>query len=437
MTQDPDQSNFVAEPTAEVDHQPSEAIDRDVDTTHLIDLAGALHPRQKISLIKRLITQLPSLELEVLQKLIESEEKNRIEREEGILPDPGDRPLHRIKIKKDYNFKKQGFPFPQQYFVSIAQKYRVHNDIYLGVLFFIKRGYPLNYVISKQGVVQFDPKTSLFRLESSIDRGKVKFVRLVMLIPPPPDYNVMKIRSGNLERIPCFLHVEILDNSFQIVDREQYQFPSCMYRREALDRDYWDIVSVVEETEIAQNPALDSDPLTSSSNSEASSSSRLNIPASKTKPVRLPRVISQPQMQPDSTAFIIVNKAKTSLMTSYLRQLSVLSQKAFGSSSWKLNLKNLNYRLLHSSENLIVEIRVNDQEVLIGGDVPLNVLSDWCRNLGVEVSQNASSTRYSEREREIARNLMIEFSAPIVDSLAFLEKFFYSIKGVQIKRGKS
>lgn len=398
--------------------QSTAAKESELSDNSLLDLTGSLHPRQKVSLIRHLITQLPSYELEPLKKFIKEEENERDQIEQqGGMPSKLKIPVHRIKVKKDYSFRKFGLTCPQQYYISISAKYKVHGDIYMGVLFFVEAGYVLDYVSSRLGALQFNPETSVFRLESSRS-SQYMIVRLVMLTPPPPDYDVMKIRPVIYNQIPSFLHVEILDDNLQIVEREQYQFPACMFRSGVFDRDYWDQVTVVKAASAASAPK------TAQKDSQVSG-------FSQSVPPKI-RDIRQPKMQPNST-FIIVNQAKTSLMTSYLRQLAVLSQKALPDSPWQLNLSNLNYKLLHSSQRTIVEIRVNTQEVL-PGKMPLNVLSEWCRDLGVQISQNASSTRYSERDKEIGRNLMIEFSAEVTDPLTFLEKFFRSIKGVQLRR---
>jgi hypothetical protein len=422
MTKDPNQFGLDEE-TVDIDRK-IEAVESGSTDGDLLDLAGALHPRQKVSLIRHLITRLPSHELEVLQKIIKDEEDERAQVERQGISEQLKTPVHRIKVKKDYSFRKFGLIHPQQYFISISAKYKIHGDIYLGVLFFVESGYALDYVPSKLGAIQFNSETSIFRLESSEGR-QYKIVRLIMLTPPPSDYDVIKIKPETYKQVPCFLHVEILDDNLQIMEREQYQFPNCMFRREAFDRDYWDIVTPIKLSGVS---SPDSASAASQNNSQVSGFSQTVSPSSI-------RVIHQPKpkMQLNPTTFIVVNQAKISLMTNYLRQLAVLSQKAFPGSPWRLILRDLNYKLLHSSKKLIVEVRVNDREVL-SGEMPLNVLSGWCRDLGVEISQNASSTRYTERDREIARNLMIEFSAAISDSQTFLEKFFHSIKGVQIRR---
>ncbi|MEP0914344.1 hypothetical protein NDI45_25900 [Leptolyngbya sp. GB1-A1] len=422
MNKDPNQFGLEKE-TAKLDRK-TEVTESGSGSTDgdLLDLAGSLHPRQKVSLIRHLITRLPSHELEVLQKIIKNEENERAQVEQQGVSQIKT-PVHRIKVKKDYSFRELDLPYPQQYFISISAKYKIHGDIYLGVLFFVESGYALDYVPSKLGTIQFNPETSIFRLESS-ESHQHKIIRLIMLTPPPPDYDVMKIKPEIYKQVPCFLHVEILDDNLQIVEREQYQFPACMFLREVFDRDYWDVVTPIHLSGVTSH---------SDSASAASQDNSRSSGFSQTVPPRSLRVICQPKMQPNSPTFIIVNQAKISLMTSFLRQLAVLSQKAFPHSPWRFNLRDLNYRLLHSSKKIIVEVRVNDREVLIG-EMPLNILSDWCRDLGVQISQNANSTRYTERDKEIARNLMIEFSASISDPLTFLEKFFYSIKSVQFKR---
>jgi hypothetical protein len=386
----------------------------------LLDLSGRLHPRQKVSLIKSWITQLPSRELEALQKMIANEEQDRLKRE-GEAISPSTVRGHRLKIKKDYGFRRLELTLPQQYFVSIGQRYKIHNDIYLGVLFFVREGYTLNYVVSKQGAIQFNPQTNVFRLESTIDRRQ-KFVRLLLLTPPPPEYDVKQIEPATYMQVPCFLHVEILNASLEVVERERYQFPACMFRQDAFDRDYWNIVTVISPENVPGGSP--------GTNLDLSVAASATTAALTTALANNPRVILHSKMSP--TAFTITNKAKVSLLTSFLRHLVSLSQKAFPEAPWSLDLHDLNYRLLHSSKKLIVEIKVNSQEVILG-ETALSVLSEWCRSLGVEVSQNVYRTHYSDRDKTVARNLMLEFSATVTDPMVFLHKFFFSVKGVQFK----
>lgn len=222
---------------SEMNETPEGDLDSHAD---LLDQASCLTVKAKVALIRKLMTQ---LETDQIQTVLESGLREIGERQQRGATAIGETHNTRLLLKKDYSYQDRGLSEPTQYYVYLRRR-KPKLDRYIGTLFYIPQGCTLSYFLDAEGQIVFNSPHNIFQLRDSNNPEIVQIVRLICLQPPPPDYTFTKQQQDTPQ---IYLHLEYLDpNTHQPIAKQAYPFPVCMYENGPLDRYRWEVSTLAQ-----------------------------------------------------------------------------------------------------------------------------------------------------------------------------------------------
>jgi len=429
-----------------------------VTDADILAQVSQLEGRAKVALMRRLLTQ---LETDQIQLILESGLREIGERHRrGMASSAALSHSTRLVLKKDYSYQDRGLSQPTQYYVYLRLR-KPKLDRYIGALFYLPQGCALSYFMNAEGHLVFNPPHNIFQLRDYKNPTHIQVVRLVSLEPPPRDYTFTKQQHDT----PAIaLHLEYLDpETYQAIAQEAYPFPACMHEGGKLDRYRWEVSTVMpgvaipahqEGTEQALeslsslNPtaplfgeAVIPEPL-----SERSAAARpvgFNLPATKqptqvrqsfdnadfdssqdsaassSKSTR--RILELPPTK--SPPFYLVNRADSDLVLKRMYLWAGWSEKAMPQAKWEIVPDGTVYTLINGhSKRRILKFSLDQAMVVFENSLP--VLVKCFHDLGLAVSQASNQRRYSTAQLQLARDLFVDMSLPQNDALIMLKKIF-------------
>lgn len=382
--------------------------------TEAVDLATQLSPSNKLLLIRQLITQLNSSQV---QTIVEFGQKVLTE------PDHYKTALttHRetcLILKKDYTYQERGLSEPTQYYVYLRRR-KPKLDRYIGTLFYLPQGCALSYISDAEGRILFQPPHNVFQLTDAKDASISQIIRLVGLEPPPADYTFTK---QQVDTPQITLQVEYLEPvAWRISERRSLPFPSCMHEGGKLDRYRWD-VSVLQPlmpTDLIPSPpvsieaASQPEPIAPQITVEA----RRDTPLAPTKS---PQVLQLPSTK---STYYLVQPAAIEQVLERMRLWVSWSEKAMPQSRWTITQTGTTQTLMNANfKRSILTVTTDPATIALNGSLP--VVIKWFHDLSLAVSQSQSQHRYSFAQLKLAHNLFVEMSLPQQDPVLLLNKLF-------------
>jgi hypothetical protein len=366
-----------------------------VGDTGILEQANQLNVRAKLTLMRRLMTQ---LEVDQIQSILEfglREIGERHRRGTAIAAHNT-----RLLLKKDYSYQERGLSEPTQYYVYLRRR-QPKLDRYIGTLFYVPQGCALSYFLDAEGRIIFNPPHNLFQLRDSTNPELIQLVRLICLQPPPSDYTFTKQQNDTPE---IYLHLEYLDlKTQQILSKQAYPFPVCMHESGRLDRYRWEVEAVTVE------------PASPAAVSVASTPSD----AAATPPPR--RVLELPATKP--LTFYLTPSSDPDVVLKRMRLWVTWSEKAMPQSKWEVIQNGSLYSLMNAHfKRRILQFASDRRCITLEHSLP--VLTKWFHDLSLAVSQAADSKQYSAAQLKLARTLFVDMSLPQTESLVVLKKLF-------------
>lgn len=434
----------------------------------LSEQASQLQPKAKVALIRKLIAQLDTDQIQTILEFGLREIGDRHRRKATSAADQNTRLL----LKKDYSYQDRGLTEPTQYYVYLRRR-KPKLDRYIGALFYIPQGCTLSYFMDAEGRIVFNPPHNVFQLQDAQNRAVTQIVRLVCLQPPPPDYTFTKQQSDTPS---IHLHLEYLDSTtYQPITQQAYPFPACMYEGGALDRYRWEVSAIplpgerlhpalpvgqpeslpqqpsaqlvaplsVEEpfpgaaaaspflpTPAVVSPAPDSGLSTLADNSSQpvqSPASTSLYKESSAQPAR--RVLELPTKAP---TFYLVDRRNSDVILKRLRLWATWSEKAMPQSRWEVVQDGATYTLMNVHfKRRILKLSAEQASITLENSLP--VVMRWFHDLSLAVSQTQNRKQYSAAQLKMARSLLVDMSLPQTDSIIVLKQLF----GVEFSKAPS
>jgi hypothetical protein len=387
---------------------------------NIIEQVSQLPTRGKVALIRKLMTQ---LETEQIQSVVEFGLREVSDRDRRNLSTTTHHT--RLLLKKDYSYQDRGLSAPTQYYVYLRRR-KSKLDRYIGALFYIPQGCTLSYSLDAQERITFNPPYNIFQLRDANNPNITQIVRLVCLEPPPPDYTFDK-RQQDVPDIR--LHVEYLDSAtYQPIGRHVYPFPICMYEGGQLDRYRWEVTMVTLPSE---TPFSHPSPL---STSRTEPFSETQDPGSQTTPDPVssfdsPRDLAQPQRRvldlppTKSLTFYLSNPNDSDKLLKRMRLWVNWSEKAMPQSKWEVVQDGMVFTLMNAHfKRRILKFSEAQGTVILENSLP--VVIKWFHDLGLAVSQAQQHGQYSAVQLKLAHNLFVDMSLPQTDPIIVLKKLF-------------
>ncbi len=415
----------------------------------IIDQINQLKPTAKVALVRRLITQLQTDQIQTILECGLREIGDRHRR--GIAPTQNTRLL----LKKDYSYQDRGLSDPNQYYVYLRRR-KPKLDRYIGTLFYIPQGCTLDYFLDAEGRLVFNPPHNVFQLQDCTNPAVKQLVRLLYLAPPLPDYTFDKQQN---DTPAIHLHLEYLDSkTHQPIAKQAYPFPLCMHEGGRLDRYRWDVTPLMltpiavfhEPSDCTSVAASTAEKLVASSPTQADPShlslsseavARLNgfqSPpiAVRSQPVRIEppfnhallteppparRVLELPATK--WLTFALSNPSDTDVILKRMRLWVTWSKKAMPQSPWEVIQEGTTHTLMNAHFKRRI-LRFSSDRSAIAFENSLPVLVRWFHDLSLAVSQSPNQRQYNAAQLQLAHSLFVEMSLPQTDPMAVLKHLF-------------
>lgn len=404
-----------------------------VSENDLLKRVARLSPKAKISLIQKLISQLEPDSVQAVVEFGLKEIANCHRRNVSLVEHNT-----RLLLKKDYSYQARGLGEPTQYFVYLRRR-KPKLDRYIGALFHVPQGCALSYFLDTDERLIFNPPHNVFELHDSKQPNRTQVVRLICLEPPPPDYTFDK-QQNDVPEIK--LHLEYLHpQTYQLLSKQTYPFPRCMYEGGELDRYRWEVKAIELSPEISVSPRsalptsvaepliaepliavdaspgqLDLDaPLVDRSESIAPEFPKEALPIEPS-----PQVL---ELQPKLLTFYLSQQNDAEAILKRMRLWVTWSEKAMPQSRWEIVQENGSYTLMNARfERKILRFSPGLNSIVLENSLP--VLMKWFYDLSLAVSQSQSRRQYSATQLKLAHSLFIEMSLPQTDPAIVLKKLF-------------
>jgi hypothetical protein len=416
----------------------------------IIDQINQLKATAKVALVRRLITQLQTDQIQTILECGLREIGDRHRR--GIAPTHNTRLL----LKKDYSYQERGLSDPNQYYVYLRRR-KPKLDRYIGTLFYVPQGCTLDYFLDAEGRLVFNPPHNVFQLQDCTNPAVKQLVRLLCLEPPPPDYTFDKQQNDTPD---IHLHLEYLDpETHQPIAKQAYPFPLCMHEGGRLDRYRWDVtpltltptlavlhepsdrISVAASTteKLVASSHTQADPAHLSLSSQAvarlngfqsppiaarSSQAEIEPPFNYALPTGSPparRVLELPATK--WLTFALSNRSDTDVILKRMRLWVTWSEKAMPQSRWEVIQEGTTYTLMNAHFKRRI-LRFSGDRAAIAFENSLPVLVRWFHDLSLAVSQSPNQRQYSAAQLQLAHSLFVEMSLPQTDPMVVLKKLF-------------
>ncbi|MBD2075727.1 hypothetical protein H6F86_17885 [Phormidium sp. FACHB-592] len=413
----------------------------------IIDQINQLKATVKVALVRRLMTQLQTEQIQTILECGLREIGDRHRR--GIAPTQNTRLL----LKKDYSYQDRGLSDPNQYYVYLRRR-KPKLDRYIGTLFYVPQGCTLDYFLDAEGRLVFNPPHNVFQLQDCKNPAVKQLVRLLYLEPPPPDYTFDKQQNDTPD---IHLHVEYLDlKTHQPIAKQVYPFPLCMHEGGRLDRYRWDVTpltlkpiavlhdpsdctSVVPSTaeKLVASSHTQADPTLSLSSQAVARLSEFQPPPiaarssqaaikppfnrAPTGPPPVRRVLELPATK--WLTFALSNSSDTDVILKRMRLWVTWSKKAMPQSPWELIQEGTTHTLMNAHFKRRI-LRFSSDRSAMAFENSLPVLVRWFHDLSLAVSQSPNQRQYSAAQLQLAHSLFVEMSLPQTDPVAVLKHLF-------------
>jgi len=401
----------------------------DVSKTNLLSGVTQLSPKAKVALIRKLIAQLETSNIQTIVEFGLEEISSRHRHDAASIEHNT-----RLLLKKDYSYQSRGLSEPTQYFVYLRRR-KPKLDRYIGALFHVPQGCTLSYFLDTEERLIFNPPHNVFELRDSKNLDQIRVVRLICLEPPPPEYTFDKQQND----VPDIqLHLEYLHpQTYQPLSKQSYPFPKCMYEGGELDRYRWEVkaielspelsvsprssllTSVVEPlpvVDVASSPKFDLDaPLLDRAESIDPQFPDEAIAAGSQR-----RVL---EVQPKPLIFHLSYQNDADAILKRMRLWVAWSEKAMPQSRWEILQDAGSYTLMNARfKRRILRFSPDSGSIVLENSLP--VLIKWFHDLSLAVSQSQSRRQYSATQLKLAHTLFIEMSLPQTDPAIVLQKLF-------------
>jgi hypothetical protein len=404
----------------------------------VFEQAVRLHARTKVALIRKLLTQLDTNQIQAVLEYGLREIGDRHRR--GVSSTSANHHT-RLLLKKDYSYQERGLDQPTQYYVYLRRR-KPKLDRYIGALFYIPEGCTLSYFLDAEGRIIFNSPHNVFQLRDCSNPAIVQVVRLICLEPPPPDYTFTKQQ----EDVPEIrLHLEYLDPlTHQSIARQAYFFPACMHEGGRLDRYRWEVSTVtpaLEPSEPLQHPVKPPvQPLVSNPQPfENESAVPDGMSDTDYSPLISPIKPEQPLNRSEQTAsspirqvlelpakpltFCLCRREDADTILKRMRLWVSWSEKAMPQSRWEITQSGEVYTLINAHfKRQILKFSRDRASITLENSLP--VLVKWFHDLSLAVSQAQNQRQYSASQLKLAHSLFVDMSLPQKDPLVVLKKLF-------------
>lgn len=329
-----------------------------------------------------------------------------------------------LTLKKDYTYQDRGLSEPTQYYVYLRRR-KPKLDRYIGTLFYLPSGCTLNYVSDASGNLLFEPPHNIFQLTDAKNPSLNKVVRLVRLVPPPPDYTFTKQQQ---DTPAIYLQIEYLEPlTFEAIAEQSLPFPSCMHEGGTLDRYRWDVTIVnPPANRLSSIPPVTVEILADRVLSKPSVQSK-RLSAADSGSNKPAQVLNLPVHE--ASTFYLRHPANLAAILERLQLWVTWSEKAMPQSKWAIAQTNEVYILMNANfQRSILSISTTAATVTLHGSLAVTV--KWFHDLTLAVSQAQNQRRYTFNQLKLAHDLFVEMSLPQTDSLKLLKTLF----GVEFSR---
>jgi hypothetical protein len=405
-------------------------------STDLLDQAVQLQPRAKIALIRKLVAQ---LETEQIQTVLEFGLREIGDRHRRGVSSAMTHHNTRLLLKKDYSYQERGLSEPTQYYVYLRRR-KPKLDRYIGALFYVPNGCTLSYCLDAEGCIVFNPPHHIFQLRDCNNPAIIQVVRLIRLEPPPPDYTFTKQQNDT----PAIqLHLEYLDHQTgHTLSQGVYPFPACMYEGGVLDRYRWEVATLTLSADLQETltpnkihysssdqlPALDRvvqpdviSSRTSEVNQPIGANQNLLTNSTKVAAPNSRQVLELPTTKLFS--FFLVKSSDADLILKRMRLWVTWSEKAMPQSRWELVQDGSAYTLMNARfKRRILSFSRERSAIMFESALP--VLMKWFHDLSLAVSQAQNQRQYSTAQLKLAHSLFVDMSLPQKDPIIVLRKLF-------------
>ncbi len=413
------------------------SLDNEVECgTDLLDRAIQLQPRAKIALIRKLLVQ---LETDQIQTVLECGLREIGDRHRRGVSSALTNHNTRLLLKKDYSYQERGLSEPTQYYVYLRRR-KPKLDRYIGALFYIPEGCTLSYCLDAEGCIVFNPPNNVFHLRDCKDSSITQRVRLICLEPPPPDYTFTKQQND----VPAIrLHLEYLDlETGQPLSKQAYPFPACMYEGGMLDRYRWEVSTLSLSADLPESlvrssiyhPSSGELPNLSQVTPSEVAAKRvpeLNQPSeigqelleapTKVTPSNSRQVLEIPTVK--MLTFRLVKPSDADVIVKRMRLWVTWSEKAMPQSRWELVQNGTVYTLMNARfQRRILRFSAEQSAIMLENSLP--VLVKWFHDLSLAVSQAQNQRQYSTAQLKLAHSLFVDMNLPQKDPIAVLRKLF-------------
>lgn len=424
------------------------------DSTAEADLSeqsSQLQPKAKVALIRKLIAQLETDQIQTILEFGLREIGDRHRRKAASSVDQNTRLL----LKKDYSYQDRGLTEPTQYYVYLRRR-KPKLDRYIGALFYIPQGCTLSYFMDAEGRIVFNPPHNVFQMQDAKNRAVTQIVRLVCLQPPPPEYTFTKQQSDTPD---IHLHLEYLDpQTQQSITQQAYPFPACMYEGGVLDRYRWEVCAITKEellpaalsaepamlhqsselsveepfpaakaassfvSQPATYPLLDCG-LSVSADDAAQSPPNAELSSNRCEGVSAPPARRVLELPTKALTFYLVDRHDLDVVIKRLRLWAAWSEKAMPQSRWEVVQDGDTYTLINAHfKRRILKLSVANAAIVLENSLP--VVMRWFHDLGLAVSQTQNRKQYSAAQLKLAHSLFVDMSLSQTDPIVVLKQLF-------------
>lgn len=361
----------------------------------LFEQVSELNDKDKIALIHYLLSTLSAKQIQTVVELGVREIKESQRRGAAIQHNT------RLLLKKDYSYQERGLDEPTQYYVYLRRR-KPKLDRYIGALFYVPQGCTLAYHLDDSERIMFDPPHNVFQLKDTQNPGNYRVVRLICLVPPPPDYTFTKQQNDTPN---ITLHLEELDPiTHQRLSQTAYPFPLCMHGGGKLDRYRWEVSPLTTVPSIAP-PNSPPPEMPAPAPSEHAKASRrvLELPANRL------------------TVLLLSDRTQSEAVLKRMRLWVTWSEKAMPQSKWEMVQEGERHTLRTVRfKRRILTFAADQGTVTIEHSLP--VLVKWFHTLSLAVSQTQNQRQYSAAQLKLAHNVFVEMSLPQTDPQAVLKQ---------------
>lgn len=394
----------------------------------LLKSTTQLSPKAKIALIQKLISQLEPDSVQAVVEFGLKEIANHHRRHVSSVEHNT-----RLLLKKDYSYQARGLSEPTQYFVYLRRR-KPKLDRYIGALFHVPQGCALSYFLDTEERLIFNPPHNVFELHDSEQPNHTQVVRLICLEPPPPDYTFDK-QQNDVPEIK--LHLEYLHSqTYQLLSKQTYPFPRCMYEGGELDRYRWEVKAIELSAELSVSPrnalptsvaepllAVDASPAQFDLDAPLIDRSELIAPQFSNEAISIEPQRQVLELQPKLLTFYLSQQNDADAILKRMRLWVTWSEKAMPQSRWEIVQENGSYTLMNARfKRRILRFSPGSNSIVLENSLP--VLMKWFHDLSLAVSQSQSRRQYGATQLKLAHSLFIEMSLPQTDAAIVLKKLF-------------